>query len=143
MCLLFLVVIDFISVEFFSFAVQRWESGLKAKEFTRNLAEYPDRYSYLWKAAAIISTEICEAVLGMAAGLSNFAKEKTRQNRNEPETAKMTHCQDVEKGDHHLQSSICLYYDNRHKYYVINNIYYKMMDSFQGSSMFLKLTDMS
>ena len=88
MCLLFLVVIDFISVEFFSFAVQRWESGLKAKEFTRNLAEYPDRCSYLWKAAAIISTEICEAVLGMAASLSKFAKEKTRQNRNEPETAK-------------------------------------------------------
>jgi hypothetical protein len=82
-------------------------------------------------------------VLGMVAGLSNFAKEKARKNRNEPETAKMTHCQDVEKGDHHLQSSICLYYDNRHKYYVINNIYYKMMDSFQGSSMFLKLTDMS
>ena len=97
MCLLFLVVIDFISVEFFSFAVQRWESGLKAKEFTRNLVEYPDRYSYLWKAAAIISTEICEAVLGMAASLSNFAKEKTRQNHNEPETAKMTHGQDEEK----------------------------------------------
>ena len=86
MCLLFLVVIDFISVEFFSFAVQRWESGLKAKEFTRNLAEYPDRYGYLWKAAAIISTKICEAVLGMAASLSNFAKEKTRQNRNEPKS---------------------------------------------------------
>ena len=63
----------------------------EAKEFTRNLAEYPDRCGYLWKAAATISTEICEAVLGMAASLSNFAKEKTRQNRNEPVTAKMTH----------------------------------------------------
>ena len=76
-CLLFLVVIDFISVEFFSFAVQRWDSGLKAKEFTRNSAEYPDRFGYLWKAAAVISLEICVAVLGMAASLSNFAKEKT------------------------------------------------------------------
>jgi hypothetical protein len=122
-----LVVIDFISVEFFSFAVQRWESGLKAKEFTRNLAEYPDRYGYLWKAAAIISTEICEAVLGMAASLSNFAKEKTRQNRNEPETAKMTHGQDEEK----FFPSHIRYYAFYNKtninniYYIICNIYYK------------------
>jgi hypothetical protein len=36
----------------------------------------------------------------MAAGLSNFAKEKTRQNRNEPETAKMAHRQGEEKSFH-------------------------------------------
>jgi len=80
-CLQFLVVIDFISVEFFSFAVQRWESGPKAKEFTRNSAEYPDRFGYLWKAAAEFRRKYALAVLGMAASLSNFAKEKTRRNR--------------------------------------------------------------
>jgi hypothetical protein len=33
----------------------------------------------------------------MAPSLSKFAKEKTRQNRNEPETVKMTHGQGEEK----------------------------------------------
>ena len=46
--------------------------------------------------------EIVVAVLGMVAGLSDFAKGKTRQNRNEPGTAKMTHGQGEEKVSHLL-----------------------------------------
>ena len=62
--------------------------GTYAKEFARNSVEYPDRFGYLWKAAAEISQEICEAVLGMMLGFLPLQRKRLFQNRNEPETAK-------------------------------------------------------
>ena len=56
--------------------------------------EYPDSYELSVEGCRQIFARDNDhqgAVLGMAASLSKFAKGKTRQNRNEPITAKMTH----------------------------------------------------